>query len=107
MGFRARSLPIGMCIISPYGHLRNLCPVVNGETTIDDIYQHLQNLGVVPTSGFRHFYFTYGGRRIRWDDTMTSLGLGSLSHLHMKLAIPGGANQGLFFFFCLAALLHR
>jgi hypothetical protein len=25
----------------------NLCPVVNGETTIDDIYWHLQNLGVV------------------------------------------------------------
>ncbi|KAJ7801282.1 hypothetical protein B0H14DRAFT_2615489 [Mycena olivaceomarginata] len=78
MGFQARSLPV----------------VVNGETTIDGIYWQLQNLGVVPTSGFPHFYFTYGGRRIRWDDTMNSLGLGPLSHLHLKLAIPGGATQG-------------
>ncbi|KAJ7927194.1 hypothetical protein B0H13DRAFT_2312797 [Mycena leptocephala] len=47
--------------------------------------------GVVP-GGFRHVYFTYCGRRVHWDDTMGALGLGSLSHLHLGLLLPGGAQ---------------
>ncbi|KAJ6584245.1 hypothetical protein B0H10DRAFT_1953973 [Mycena sp. CBHHK59/15] len=75
MGFRSRSLPI----------------LVDRETTIEDIYQHLKRLCLVPRTGPRRFYFTYLGRRIAWDATIGTLGLNSLSHLHLNFSVPGGA----------------
>jgi hypothetical protein len=70
--------------------------VVDSDTTVEEIYSHLQALGIVPGSQFRHFYFTYRGRRIRWDDTMGALGTGPLSHLHIVVSLPGGATSGAF-----------
>ncbi|KAF7366096.1 hypothetical protein MVEN_00486000 [Mycena venus] len=78
MGFRSRSFPV----------------VVDSDTTAGVIYSHLRALGVVPSSQFRNFYFTYRGRRIQWDDTMGALGTGPLSHLHIVRSLPGGANSG-------------
>ena len=63
---------------------------------MEDIYQHLARLRLVPSTGHRHLYFTYNGRRIDWDATVDSLGLGSMSHLHLKLSIPGGAKSGFY-----------
>ncbi|KAJ7875901.1 hypothetical protein B0H14DRAFT_2568497 [Mycena olivaceomarginata] len=55
------------------------------------LYGHLISLGLVPTNR-QHLYFTHGGRRVNWTDTMQSLGLGPLSHLQMRVIVPGGAN---------------
>jgi hypothetical protein len=63
-------------------------------TTIGEIYMHLMSLGVVPTAGPLHLYFTHAGHRVSWSDTMQSLGMGPLSHLQMRIVIPGGADPG-------------
>ncbi|KAJ7772497.1 hypothetical protein B0H14DRAFT_3590062 [Mycena olivaceomarginata] len=68
MGFRSRSFPV----------------VVDSDTTVEEIYSHLQALGIVPGSQFRHFYFTYRGRRIRWDDTIGRAGHGATKVIRPK-----------------------
>ena len=67
--------------------------VVTNTTTVYALYGHLISLGLVPTNR-QHLYFTHGGRRVNWTDTMQSLGLGPLSHLQMRVIVPGGANAG-------------
>lgn len=66
--------------------------MVDRETTIEDIYQHLKRLCLVPRTGPRRFYFTYLGRRVEWETTIGTLGLDSLSHLHLNFSVPGGAT---------------
>ncbi|KAJ7235766.1 hypothetical protein C8J57DRAFT_1248144 [Mycena rebaudengoi] len=76
-GFRSRSLPIP----------------VTGNTTIGQIYGHVESkLDVVLTTVHKYYYFTYMGRRIDWEDTVESLGIGALSHLQMRLRVLGGAH---------------
>ncbi|KAJ7812154.1 hypothetical protein B0H14DRAFT_2605949 [Mycena olivaceomarginata] len=79
MGFRSRSLPIS----------------VTGDTTIAQIYGHVESkLGVVLTTVHNYYYFTYMGHRIDWEHTVESLGIGALSHLQMRLRVWGGAHTG-------------
>jgi hypothetical protein len=69
--------------------------VVTNTTTVYELYGHLLSLGLVPAN-HQHLYFTHGSRRVNWTDTMQSLGLGPLSHLQMRIIVPGGANAGMF-----------
>ncbi|KAJ7321009.1 hypothetical protein DFH08DRAFT_970311 [Mycena albidolilacea] len=66
--------------------------LVTKYTTVYEIYQHLLDLGVVPKTGINNLFFTVGGRRVSWDDTMESLKLGPISHLDLRIRVPGGAN---------------
>ncbi|KAJ7897867.1 hypothetical protein B0H14DRAFT_3424731 [Mycena olivaceomarginata] len=75
-GFRSRSLPV----------------LVTDHTTVADIYRYLMSIGIVP-SGLQQLYFTHLGRRVAWADKMGSLGLGALSHLHLRVRVLGGANE--------------
>jgi hypothetical protein len=94
IGFRSRSLPVGKPTLIPKTMIRlRIYLVVGSDTTIEDIYQHLRRLGLIPRSGPCHFYFTYRGRRASWDTTISSLGLGSLSHLQLRLLAPGGFHS--------------
>ncbi|KAJ6616177.1 hypothetical protein B0H10DRAFT_1949377 [Mycena sp. CBHHK59/15] len=68
--------------------------LVTDDTTVGEIYDYLMSLGLVPKSSRQQLYFTHGGRRVAWDDTMQSLELGALSHLHMRVPVPGGADPG-------------
>ncbi|KAJ7862606.1 hypothetical protein B0H14DRAFT_2575275 [Mycena olivaceomarginata] len=43
-------------------------------------------------AGLGNLYFTVGSRRVSWDDTMESLKLGPISHLDLRIRVPGGAN---------------
>ncbi|KAJ7718040.1 hypothetical protein B0H14DRAFT_2643459 [Mycena olivaceomarginata] len=45
-------------------------------------------------AGLSNLYFTVGGHRVSWDDTMESLKLGPISHLDLRIRMPGGANPG-------------
>ncbi|KAJ7787317.1 hypothetical protein B0H14DRAFT_3580541 [Mycena olivaceomarginata] len=72
-GFSSRSLPI----------------LVTDDTTVSDVYDHLELLGLVP-SRLHQLYFTHLGRRVAWVDEMRSLGLGALSHLHLHIRRLGG-----------------
>ncbi|KAF7334416.1 hypothetical protein MVEN_02270900 [Mycena venus] len=60
--------------------------VVTDDTTINDVYDQLKSLRFVPTGSHQDsdLYFTHRGRRVTWTDTMESLGLGPLSHLHVR-----------------------
>jgi hypothetical protein len=68
--------------------------VVTKYTTVYEIYQHLLDLGLVPKTGIDNLFFTVGGRRVSWDDTMESLKLRPISHLDLRIRVPGGANPG-------------
>ncbi|KAJ7171892.1 hypothetical protein C8R43DRAFT_944432 [Mycena crocata] len=51
------------------------------------------SLGCVPTGGTVQLYFTHAGQHVNWDDMIESLGLGLLSHLHMRARTLGGATD--------------
>ncbi|KAJ7140880.1 hypothetical protein C8R44DRAFT_726592 [Mycena epipterygia] len=72
---------------------RSLSVVVSKNTTIQSLFEHLESLGFVSTDEDHRYYFTHGGRKIAWTDTMESLGIGPISHLFLKLVIPGGAKR--------------
>jgi hypothetical protein len=61
------------------------------DTTVSDVYDHLELLGLVP-SRLHQLYFTHLGRRVAWVDEMRSLGLGALSHLHLHIRRLGGTG---------------
>ncbi|KAJ7794738.1 hypothetical protein B0H14DRAFT_2621657 [Mycena olivaceomarginata] len=71
---------------------RSLPILVTKHTTVYKIYRHLLDLRLVPRVGLSNLYFTVGGRRVSWDDTMESLKLGPISHLDLRIRMPGGAN---------------
>ncbi|KAJ7805982.1 hypothetical protein B0H14DRAFT_2610771 [Mycena olivaceomarginata] len=54
-------------------------------------FLHLGSLGLVP--GLQFVDFVHRGRLILWEDTIESLGIGPLSHLHLRFLVPGGANK--------------
>ncbi|KAJ6550561.1 hypothetical protein B0H10DRAFT_2379639 [Mycena sp. CBHHK59/15] len=69
---------------------------VTESTTISAIYQHirtLQRLPSTPGTGGYYMYFTYARGHISWSDTVASLKIGPMSHLHLRVAVLGGANQ--------------
>jgi hypothetical protein len=66
--------------------------VVTKNTTIDEIYQRLIDLGLVPSDGRSYLYFTVETRRISWEDTLEALDIGPLSHLNLRMTRLGGAN---------------
>ncbi|KAJ7110882.1 hypothetical protein C8R44DRAFT_883350 [Mycena epipterygia] len=76
-GLKTRSVPV---------------PFVTDPTSISEIYDHLISLQLVPLSP-DGLYFTHGSRRVAWSDTAKSLGLGPLSHLDLRVVVPGGANS--------------
>jgi hypothetical protein len=61
--------------------------------TVQQIFQILEDLGFVPSNRQDDFYFTHNGRKTQWTDTMEFLGVGPISHLFLKLIVPGGAPQ--------------
>lgn len=65
--------------------------VVTNYTTAREIYGHLSKLGLAPTNPFC-FHFTFDRRRLLWTDTVGSVGLGPMSHLFLRLEVPGGAT---------------
>ncbi|KAJ7702129.1 hypothetical protein B0H16DRAFT_1832102 [Mycena metata] len=65
--------------------------VVTNCTRAREIYSQLSKLGLVPTAAVC-FYFTFDRRRMLWMDTVGSVGLGPLSHLHLRLRVLGGAD---------------
>ncbi|KAJ7916644.1 hypothetical protein B0H13DRAFT_2658201 [Mycena leptocephala] len=68
---------------------------VSLSTTMHDIYQRLKGLRLVPGTRDDSIYFKAGGRKASWVDTIQSLGLGPLSHIDVRMFIPGGAsNEG-------------
>ncbi|KAF7333142.1 Transposase-like protein [Mycena venus] len=73
---------------------RSLPVLVTQETSMDEIYQHLEDLTLVPSTGPRYLYFSVKGRRTAWEDTVESLGIGPMSHLFLKIPVPGGADDG-------------
>ncbi|KAJ7088224.1 hypothetical protein C8R43DRAFT_298081 [Mycena crocata] len=66
---------------------------VTDDTTVGEIYEHLVWLGLVPKRSCQQLYFALRGRRVDWSDTMQCLGLGTLSHLELRITIPGGASN--------------
>ncbi|KAJ7712733.1 hypothetical protein B0H16DRAFT_554505 [Mycena metata] len=68
--------------------------LVRGTTTMGDVYMHPDDLELLPSDG-RHFlhFNTICGRRTSWHDTMESLGLGPMSHLYLKIPVPGGVDD--------------
>ncbi|KAJ7454880.1 hypothetical protein FB451DRAFT_1184708 [Mycena latifolia] len=66
--------------------------VVMKNTMVHHIFEILADLGLVSANGQDQFYFTHNGRKIAWIDTMESLGIGPVSHLFLKLIVPGGAR---------------
>jgi hypothetical protein len=69
--------------------------VVTQNTTINEVFERLGNLGRVPSTGRGCLYFTAGLRRATCEDTMETLNLGPLSNLHMRVAVLGGAPDGM------------
>ncbi|KAJ7777669.1 hypothetical protein DFH07DRAFT_936687 [Mycena maculata] len=51
---------------------------------------HFQSTAV--TLSCSNMYLTYEGRRVHNIDTMQSLGVRTLSHLHMRITVLGGSN---------------
>ncbi|KAJ7701284.1 hypothetical protein B0H14DRAFT_2648510 [Mycena olivaceomarginata] len=64
---------------------------VQGGTTAREIYSRLAKLGFVPSNS-SCFYFIYERHHLLWTDTVASAGLGPLSHLYLRLRLPGGGN---------------
>ena len=68
--------------------------MVAQNTTVSEIFERLGNLGHVPSTGHGNLYFTAGLRRASPEDTMESLNLGPLGHLHIRFPVVGGAPDG-------------
>jgi hypothetical protein len=79
---------------------------VSPDNTLEDIHSMLQGRGALPMdASFRPYYFTTSGpgaRRALWTDKVSSLGLSTLSHLHLRILLPGGqpasGKNGVFHF---------
>jgi hypothetical protein len=95
VGASHRPLPIGEQLIFIYllGSI-SYTLVVTNYTTAREIYSHISKLGLAPTNPV-YFYFIFDRRRVLWTDSVGSLGLGPLSHLHLRLRVSGGAPQGM------------
>ncbi|KAJ7121118.1 hypothetical protein C8R44DRAFT_736802 [Mycena epipterygia] len=78
-------------LIIPSCHNVGCVNLVTKATTVQDIFRHLETHGFVTKGRQEQYYFISGGRQILWTDTVDSLGLGSGSHLFLRLRIPGGA----------------
>ncbi|KAJ6586664.1 hypothetical protein B0H10DRAFT_1961628 [Mycena sp. CBHHK59/15] len=63
---------------------------VTESTTICAIYQQIYEL----SDGRNYMYFTCGRQCTTWPDTLASLGIGPLSHLQLRVRVPGGATGG-------------
>ncbi|KAJ7182032.1 hypothetical protein C8R46DRAFT_1186869 [Mycena filopes] len=66
--------------------------VVTNETFVGQIYAHLASQSIVPRVPPEYLYFTHGRRSLGWGQTMGELGLGPLSHLCLRMAVPGGSD---------------
>jgi hypothetical protein len=64
---------------------------------MEDIHQMLQHHNALPKGHrTRPYYFTTFGvspQRICWEQTISSLGLSSFSHLQLRIILPGGTPQ--------------
>ncbi|KAK6985093.1 hypothetical protein R3P38DRAFT_3210432 [Favolaschia claudopus] len=63
-------------------------------TCLDDIYNHLEDLHLIPRNRRSQFYFTADGQQVTSGSTLHSLGIGPLSHLSLRIRILGGADEG-------------
>ncbi|KAJ6481381.1 hypothetical protein DFH09DRAFT_1341279 [Mycena vulgaris] len=83
-----------MFTIFVLGLIRRSVPVsVRQTTTVNEVYGHLGDAGLVPSSGRDCLYFVVNGRRASWEDDVKSLNLGPMSHLHLRIALPGGVKD--------------
>jgi hypothetical protein len=75
--------------------LSHLPTAVTGDMTMDEVHGILQIRNAVPKdSNWRPYYLsTLGvrGRRLSWDDTVSSVGLCALAHLQLRIILPGGS----------------
>jgi hypothetical protein len=75
--------------------LSHLATAVTGDMTMDDVHGILQNRNAVPKdSTWRPYYLSTSGvcgRRLSWDDTVSSVGLCALAHLRLRIILPGGS----------------
>ncbi|KAJ6502973.1 hypothetical protein DFH09DRAFT_1289591 [Mycena vulgaris] len=89
-----RACAITMFTIFVLGLIRRSVPVsVRQTTTVNEVYGHLGDAGLVPSSGRDCLYFVVNGRRASWEDDVKSLNLGPMSHLHLRVALPGGVKD--------------
>ncbi|KAJ7162387.1 hypothetical protein C8R46DRAFT_1353332 [Mycena filopes] len=66
--------------------------VVTNETFVGQVYAHLASKSIVPRVPPEYLYFAHGRRSLGWGQTMGKLGLGPLSHLCLRMAVPGGSD---------------
>ncbi|KAK7042062.1 Transposase-like protein [Favolaschia claudopus] len=78
-------------ILGAFG--RSLPILVNVTTCLDDIYNHLEDLHLIPRNRRSQFYFTADGQQVTSGSTLHSLGIGPLSHLSLRIRILGGADE--------------
>lgn len=82
--------PFQIFVLGLFHKLKSIPVSVTKSTAAADIYQYLG----LPSELRNSFYFTAGRRKLSWDDTMESHNLGALSHLHLRLVVPGGSKPG-------------
>jgi hypothetical protein len=97
LGAYQHSVPICMypcwfCV--QVAHLIDHNLVITAETTANMVLETLWLRGYLPgTYQTTHLLFASGCRPLAGTDRMGDVGIGSLSHLHLRMRCPGGASH--------------